>query len=318
MRANRASSRGFSDYFSNLPIKAGLAVIFRDGDRDLPSTKLYGRNIIIVRTQFEPRIAGSVLIEPDWVAFFVPLGFAGTFLFTGCEAIDNRLYVSAGPFGYTTIGERRDTVAIGIRRKTLLAAFADLNIPEDRLTDAALDLDPTGFKRLRKLIDNTTADTPAVGEDADEPSPKLDWEEGFLSEFLGLVLPVIAQGPLVPLDTEKLAIVRAAEKACLPLGAQCTTLARMCSLAGVGQTKLWSAFRHIYGHSPVDYLNYLRINRAREALLDRESPPPSVKDVSLSLGFTNSGRFAKLYGECFGEMPSVTLATTRNKGGLDG
>ena len=56
------------------------------------------------------------------------------------------------------------------------------------------------------------------------------------------------------------------------------------------------------------YLRAYRLSLARDRLLDPENAPRSVKDVSLSLGFTNGGRFAAEYKALFGEKPIETFA----------
>ena len=87
------------------------------------------------------------------------------------------------------------------------------------------------------------------------------------------------------------------------------TLEDMCLAAGVGRAWLHKCFVDLYGVSPMSYQRARRLRQARAMLLDEERPPRSIKDVSLSLGFINGGRFASDYSALFGERPSETFPT---------
>jgi transcriptional regulator GlxA family with amidase domain len=59
--------------------------------------------------------------------------------------------------------------------------------------------------------------------------------------------------------------------------------------------------------SPTDYLRNVRLNRVREELLAERSFDSSIADIAFTWGFTHLGRFAKIYHERFGELPSETV-----------
>jgi transcriptional regulator GlxA family with amidase domain len=59
--------------------------------------------------------------------------------------------------------------------------------------------------------------------------------------------------------------------------------------------------RHV-GMSPAKYMRRQRLMRARERLLAGET----VTSAATGLGFWQFGRFAQLYREHFGELPSET------------
>jgi len=56
-------------------------------------------------------------------------------------------------------------------------------------------------------------------------------------------------------------------------------------------------------HLPTQYVRQVRLDRARD---DLQLGRGLVSDVGYHWGFTNLGRFATLYNERFGELPSVT------------
>lgn len=81
------------------------------------------------------------------------------------------------------------------------------------------------------------------------------------------------------------------------------TLSDLAAHAHVGARRLQQGFHEHVGMSPMQYLRQTRLHRARRDLLHTED---TVTDVALRWGFTHTGRFARLYREQFGEMPSET------------
>lgn len=64
--------------------------------------------------------------------------------------------------------------------------------------------------------------------------------------------------------------------------------------------------RHI-GVSPVRFSRQVRLARARTDLVSGDPEVETVMSVARRWGFGHAGRFASLYTERYGEMPSVTL-----------
>jgi len=79
---------------------------------------------------------------------------------------------------------------------------------------------------------------------------------------------------------------------------------------GIGMRALQLAFRLRRGISPRTALTALRLERARERLL-QPTPGASVTEAALASGFTHFGRFAQSYRARFGEAPSETLRRAR-------
>ena len=82
--------------------------------------------------------------------------------------------------------------------------------------------------------------------------------------------------------------------------------------ARISVRSLQSLFRRHLGVSPVEHLHAIRLDSARKDLLGGfDGDEATVRAVAERWGFGNSGRFARLYQERFGERPSETLRSHR-------
>lgn len=70
------------------------------------------------------------------------------------------------------------------------------------------------------------------------------------------------------------------------------TLDELAAEAGMNPRYFCRVFRQMTGRTPIDYLNYYRIECAAELLCAEED---SVTDVALSCGFSDPGYFARLF-----------------------
>ena len=84
-------------------------------------------------------------------------------------------------------------------------------------------------------------------------------------------------------------------------------LAELCAATGVPERTLRDIFQSILGVSPLRYLQLRRMRQVRHALQRSNKLEHSVKQVALSSGFWELGRFAVEYKRLFGESPSQTL-----------
>lgn len=78
--------------------------------------------------------------------------------------------------------------------------------------------------------------------------------------------------------------------------------ARLATLAGVSVRALQAGFRRFMGTSIAAYQRQVRLERAREDLI--ENPVSSVEEVARNWGFTNAGRFSRYFREIYGISPS--------------
>jgi AraC-like DNA-binding protein/tetratricopeptide (TPR) repeat protein len=86
----------------------------------------------------------------------------------------------------------------------------------------------------------------------------------------------------------------------------------LAATCGVAPRTLQKHFRRFLGQSARAFLQELRFNRARQALLVG-GRRVSVTDVAARCGFTHLGRFAAAYLRRYGESPSTTLRRCQRK-----
>jgi len=85
-------------------------------------------------------------------------------------------------------------------------------------------------------------------------------------------------------------------------------LSELCSAVRVSERTLRYAFQNVLHMSPVAYLSRLRLHRVRKALTRASRQSTTITTAALHWGFWHVGDFSKAYKECFGELPSETLA----------
>lgn len=88
-----------------------------------------------------------------------------------------------------------------------------------------------------------------------------------------------------------------------------TTVARE---VGVGLRSLQLAFLEVRAMGPRDVLLRMRLERARERL-QCAGPSDTVTNIALDCGFAHLGRFPAAYRTAFGELPTETLARSRQR-----
>ncbi|MGF6835953.1 AraC-like DNA-binding protein [Paenarthrobacter sp. TE4293] len=76
---------------------------------------------------------------------------------------------------------------------------------------------------------------------------------------------------------------------------------------GVSVRTLQTALRAETGATPSELLRSIRLDRAREMLLEASPREQTVTAVAELCGFTHQGRFSSLYLKAFGELPSESL-----------
>ena len=89
------------------------------------------------------------------------------------------------------------------------------------------------------------------------------------------------------------------------------TVPDVAAAARISVRSLQSLFQRHLGVSPVEHLHAIRLEAARRDLLAGAGEDATVRAVAERWGFGNSGRFARLYQERFGERPSDTLRARR-------
>jgi AraC-like DNA-binding protein len=93
-----------------------------------------------------------------------------------------------------------------------------------------------------------------------------------------------------------------------------TTVAEMAHHAGVSIRSLQLGFRRHVGVTPMQYLREIRLQRVRNEIRSQTNDQRSISDIAYTWGFTHLGRFATLYRQRFGELPSETKRGVTSNG----
>jgi AraC-like DNA-binding protein/TolB-like protein len=88
------------------------------------------------------------------------------------------------------------------------------------------------------------------------------------------------------------------------------TLTGLATACATPERTLLNQFRKFLGLSPLAYLLRLRLNAARDELLNTNNGA-TIADIASRYGFTHLGRFATAYRSTFGESPSATRQRVR-------
>ncbi|WP_322516841.1 AraC family transcriptional regulator [Rhodopseudomonas palustris] len=104
--------------------------------------------------------------------------------------------------------------------------------------------------------------------------------------------------------------VRVAEEFIAASWNRAITINDLAAVTNVGVRSLFKSFQKHRGYSPMAFAKTIRLNKAREMLLQGD-PSRSVTSVAFACGFSNLGHFAHDYRQKHGELPSETLARAR-------
>ncbi len=85
----------------------------------------------------------------------------------------------------------------------------------------------------------------------------------------------------------------------------------LCAAIGVSERTLRTCCEKFLGMSPAQYIRLQRLTKVRAALRRVDASTATVADLARGFGFSELGRFAGLYQQVFGEMPSATLRSAR-------
>ncbi len=301
------------EFVSGLPLVESESVQLGRGTARYLSRRIWGRDLAVLDYSVTPKLAVHSVPRRDWVVLLMPMNERADYVFNGRAARPFDLFLSAGPNGYTTTGQDRRNLAIGVRRTRLVSACSALAGvgPEDvELTDVVLPPEQDTGQRLRRKLIGVAR--PGGGEPVSPGHFAMPEavENDLISMLAAQLLPALRRVPDAnPFRVDALRVVRAATDAATALPAP--SLAELCAAVGVSQRWLHKCFVDTLGVSPYRYLRLARLSKARDALLAPEARPALVKCLALSLGYRLSGRFAAEYRSVFGENPTDTLRGSR-------
>ncbi|MFA9420974.1 MAG: helix-turn-helix domain-containing protein [Gammaproteobacteria bacterium] len=90
------------------------------------------------------------------------------------------------------------------------------------------------------------------------------------------------------------------------------TLLMVCEELEVSERTLFYAFTDIFGTTPKAFLRIQRLQACRK-LIGLDNPNDNITGIMTRFGFYDAGHFAKDYRNVYGELPSDTLRSSRQK-----
>lgn len=91
------------------------------------------------------------------------------------------------------------------------------------------------------------------------------------------------------------------------------SIPEVAAAAGVSVRGLQLVFQRQLGMSPLLHLRQLRLESARQTLLDEADAGVTVADVARRYGYANSGRFSTHYRDAYDESPAASLHRIRSR-----
>jgi len=85
------------------------------------------------------------------------------------------------------------------------------------------------------------------------------------------------------------------------------SIENLTQLYNISDKSLQTAFKSIFGFTPVLFIRLMKLNLVYHELLKTDSPQVTVTRVAKKWGFKHMGRFSLYYKELFLEFPSETL-----------
>lgn len=79
------------------------------------------------------------------------------------------------------------------------------------------------------------------------------------------------------------------------------TLKELSEMSNINTTDLEKGFKSLYGSTVFAYSKMSKMNKAKELLKNDDL---SILDISLTVGYSNGGKFAKAFKETFGMLPT--------------
>jgi transcriptional regulator GlxA family with amidase domain len=128
------------------------------------------------------------------------------------------------------------------------------------------------------------------------------WVEDWQATWRG-DMGASARGAIVPNGDPALRYVQRVEELFRSQATEALTLAGAAARAGCSVRALQLAFRRCRDMTPMAALRLIRLEAARTALAGADAPT-SIRTIAGAYRFTNTGRFARLFKEAFGQFPS--------------
>jgi AraC-like DNA-binding protein len=210
---------------------------------------------------------------------------------------------------HVTTADNTQSLSVWIpaaKLKTCLENLVGNAIADDIVFRSTIDLTSGGGASIRQLAGHIEQEL-ARPDSLTSSRIGIDLLEDLLCRYILQGLPHSHSGVLErPARMTDLRSVRRAEDYLRAHLTEPLTLGDLARAVGCSSRSLQLAFRNARDTTPMAALQQARLEGARQVLM-REGPGTSVVDVALRFGFSNAGRFAKLYRKAFREKPMDTL-----------
>lgn len=240
--------------------------------------------------------------------FGVPLAMAGEGLFNG-GSWRNGVCFTRSERDFNTIVPPADMLTIVVGRDELVRYVRDteqLDIEHWLGKRTIIVNDERLARDLGSRVNELLMACFAGEVDLTVPSLR----RALLDSVLELLGPVVAAQVAAPMpafrEVSRSLIVKAARRYAVENIHEPLQVIDICRATGTSRRALQTSFQDVLGVSPLSYLRLVRLNGARQALL-QPARGLQVKDVVARWGIWHFSRFSAEYRELFGELPSETL-----------
>jgi hypothetical protein len=157
-----------SDFVKGLPVQEAENIQLGPGNDEYLSRRICGQDVIVVAKNLAPKMVIHAVPEKDRRALFMSINPRSDLVFNGRSARPFDVFLSAGPDGYTTVGDFRFNIGIGIRKTRIFsacAALASVGEEDDRLNALVLPREQNLGQRLHHALmqSRRSPATPASG-----------------------------------------------------------------------------------------------------------------------------------------------------------
>ena len=182
-------------------------------------------------------------------------------------------------------------------------SFHDMELNAPLRFAPVLNLQSRGGKLLLNLIEHVNTLVIHEPGAAENPLVTNNLQEHILSTVLELLPHNYKEARTAKVDCVVPRTVRLAEEYMHAFADQPVTVEALARHAGCSERALHYAFKSFRSASPMTVLRDIRLDGAHNDLRRGET---TITDIVFKWGFSNLGRFSKLYVERFGRKPSET------------
>jgi len=265
-------------------------------------------DVSLLRVGVGGKAMGTTVLDPDYLAFAIPVSWDGEYFINGEPACRTSIYLAADTSCIHVRGSRRLTLGVTLPRTAFLETVAALRGVEPEVLTAAdrlLTHTPAAASELRRRIGGIIEASGANHALTRPPREMAHEVFGLMADaYLAARPGTTPKGQAIRHPDR---IVSKAEERFMAVEGMPVSLADLCAATGVSKSTLYIAFHRVCGQSPLEYFHKRRLGRARFSLMGNSPQRGAVKRVALDNGFTELGRFSVEYRRLFGESPSATL-----------